>query len=440
MIAFVDFVTIIRSRLKKNYEINSDNPEDEKEDFSLLVPIFGDIKYLKNTENLKKYGSKVILCTTTHESEKFYADLKKVSELYNFRIFKSHVRNFKSKTASKANPWRLFRNTLHDDVAEKIVSPDVRDEIIKDSFDSVQTDYCIFIDGDTTTPEHLGKLVRLMRESDFDLASVRVIPSKQNTIMEKLQTLEYELAMDSRKLYPWLTSGAGMIAKTDVIKLLMHHHSLFFSGGDIEIGKLGSMLKYKVGHIPFVFLTDVPETFNAWFKQRRAWFGGGFRHVVLNMNQHLWTHPFHFIYFTILVYLMYPLRVYEVIKYPWIIPILILVYWILIFSFHWKERKLHYLLFPFYALFQVMVIVPLGVLKYLKMVQQTKNIGLIRLRHKDHRKERLKNHEHITNETFGYLIIFLTFLFVIGYTVFRMSDNSFTPITDLILKLMVLFE
>ncbi len=122
-----------------------------------------------------------------------------------------------------------------------------------------------FLNGDTVAYEPLQKLVGHFRDMKYDICSVRVLASESNTLCEKLQAIEYELSMDSRKIYPWLTSGACMVAKTEVIGDIMQHHSLFFSGGDIEIGKLAKILKYNVGHIPFELYTDVPITFKAWF-------------------------------------------------------------------------------------------------------------------------------------------------------------------------------
>ena len=44
--------------------------------------------------------------------------------------------------------------------------------------------------------------------------------------------------MKSRKIYPWLTSGAAMAGKRKSMQKIMKKHSLFFNGGDIEIVKL----------------------------------------------------------------------------------------------------------------------------------------------------------------------------------------------------------
>lgn len=56
------------------------------------------------------------------------------------------------------------------------------------------------------------------------------------------------------------------------------------------------------------------------------------------------------------------------------------VYWVLLLIFHWREWKRYFFLFPLYSLFQVMVIVPLGMLKYADMAIRSKNIGLITTR------------------------------------------------------------
>lgn len=379
LISLIDFITLVRARFGKHHRVEDNTPTSKA--YSILIPIFGNMSYLKNVEFLKPYGSQVVLCTTTVESEEFNRAILQVSKKYGFQIFRSHVPLATSK--ARPNPWRLFRNTLHSDkVPVKVNKEIARDEIIRDSFDVVSTPYCIFLDGDTTAKENLDKLAGLIQEKDLDICSVRVLASKQNTMIEKLQSIEYELAMDARKIYPWLTSGACMVAKTKVIRDIMQHHSLFFSGGDIEIGKLAKMMKYRVGHIAFEFFTDVPETFKAWFKQRMAWFGGGFRHAIINLHQYTWRHPLFYFYTTFLVYLMTPLRWYEVLRHPQILVLIIILYWLLIALFHWRTLKWFYMLFPLYALMQVLVIVPLGVYTYCKMALHSQNVGLIKMRSK----------------------------------------------------------
>ncbi len=389
LISLIDFATILRARFIDPFEVTPSTPRNE--DFTLLIPIFGDISYLKNVAFLRRYREHVVLCTTTKESKTFDTAIERVAEENGFRIFRSDA---VLASQDKPNPWRLFRGTLHGrkniaaldgEVEVKINKEIARDEIIRDSFESVQTKYCIFLDGDTTATDDLAQLVGAVDENDLDIASVRVLASRRKTLIEKLQAVEYELAMDARRVYPWLTSGACMAAKTSVIKDIMSHHSLFFSGGDIEIGKLAKMLKYNVGHIAFRFYTVVPSTFRSWFKQRMAWFGGGFRHAIVNLHQYTWRHPLFYFYTTFLVYLLCPLRWYEIIAHPEIVLIVVALYWGMIFFFHFRRVRWFYILFPFYALLQVMVLVPCGVYTYFKMATSANNAGFIKLRQKRRR-------------------------------------------------------
>ncbi len=377
LISLVDFVALFRTKFITHFTVHDKTIPSN--DFTILIPIFNKIKYLKYVDFLSQYPNQVVLCTTDRETPEFYAELEAIASKYKFRIFRSKLIQ-SVKKGHGVNPWRLFSNTLLSQAQGELISENIRDEIIRESFDVVTTKYCIFVDGDTIAKEHLSKLVGLMIEKQHDLASVRVLASKQDTIMEKLQSIEYQVAMDARKIYPWLTSGAGMVARTEVIRAIMGHHSLFFSGGDIEIGKLAGMLKYNVGHLYFEFYTDVPSTFRAWFKQRMAWFGGGFRHAIVNCTQYTWRHPFFYFYTTVIVYLLTPLKWYELIMYPLALPATVILYWILIFTFHWQEKKWYYFLFPFYAIIQVLVLVPLGVFMYFNMAYRSRNVGIIKLR------------------------------------------------------------
>lgn len=387
-IAMIDFVNALRSKRRfvrhspqeeKNNKLLSIDRVFVKDQFSILVPIFGHISYLKNLDFLQQYGHRVILCTTTHETAEFYSSLEIVAEKHNFRIFRSSTPL--SGAPKTPNPWKLFHLTLRNS-GKMTYKNTVRDEIIRDSFREIKSPYCVFLDGDTISEQPLEQLVANFKESQFDVASVRIMASQSQKIIEKMQSIEYKLAMDARRLYPWLTSGACMIAKTRVIQQIMTNHSLFFSGGDIEIGKLASMLRYKVGHIPFVLYTDVPSSFKGWFRQRMAWCGGGFRHTIVNCNKYIWRHPFYFFYFTIVVYGATPLRWYELVHYPLILPFVLCLYWILILLVFWKSFRWYHFLFPIYALLQVMIIVPLGVYTYSKMAHTSKNLGIIKLRNK----------------------------------------------------------
>jgi hypothetical protein len=357
-LALFDFANI-RSNFKQSVDLMS--IQTQSDDYALLVPIFNDIKYLGNIEFLKKHAHHVILCTTNQESPEFVTAMERVSRKYGFRVSYSPVEG-KGK-----NPWAIYYKTLL-----------AHDAVLKETTYKLTEKYVIFIDGDTHVDGDLTVLCGAMEENQWDIASVRVLPSQRKSIIEHLQGIEYDIAMRARLIYPWLTSGAGMVARTSVMSAIMDNHSLFFNGGDIEIGKLADMMGYKVGHIPMVFYTDIPPTFTRWVNQRRSWMCGKFRHSVINIEHNL-KYPFHFIYFSFIIYILYPFKVAELLTRPHLIPVILLVYVIATYAANWKVRSKWMLVFPLYALFQIMVIMWLGIYRYATTVRQTGNFGRIRM-------------------------------------------------------------
>ena len=82
----IDIWAGITSKWYKAVELDS---SIISEDFSVLVPIYGNVKYLQNADYLRPYGDRVVLCTTSGESEEFYRDLEDIAIRYGFRIFRS---------------------------------------------------------------------------------------------------------------------------------------------------------------------------------------------------------------------------------------------------------------------------------------------------------------------------------------------------------------
>lgn len=374
-LSLVDFVTALRSG-RRGACTRIDRTLSEW-DFSILVPIFGDLSYLKNLDFLAGYGAKVVLCTTSRESEEFDRKIDELAVKHRFRVFRSEIPL--STVRDRPTPWKLFYRTLSGE-STKVNRETARDEIIRDSFSVVDSAYCVFIDADTVSDARLELLVGSFAACDYDLASVRVVASNSRTVMERLQAMEYQIAMDARRIYPWLTSGAAMVSKTPVMRHIMEHHSLFFSGGDIEIGKLAVRLGYKIGHIPFAFSTEVPSSLPRWFRQRMLWFGGGFRHSLVNFGRVVWRCPFHFVYFSIVVWALAPLRLYSMVMHPLILPMVYGLYLVFALAIRWRERSWIFLLYPAYALLQVCVVLPFGPITYLRMAWHGRNPGMIRLR------------------------------------------------------------
>jgi hypothetical protein len=92
--------------------------------------------------------------------------------------------------------------------------------------------------------------VRAFLNSEIDVASLRCEVAEENTVIQKLQAYEYRLAMDNRRMDPWLTSGACNMSTAGTYRKIFAAHSDFFAGGDIEIGKLAE----KANHHPDINL------------------------------------------------------------------------------------------------------------------------------------------------------------------------------------------
>lgn len=392
-LALFDFLSV-RANFKKPIDLYE--VEKRSDDFALLVPIFNDIKYLNNIDFLRKYGRNVVLCTTDQETPEFQADLERIAHENGFRISYAPVEG------RGKNPWAIYTKTLL-----------AHDAVLKATTWAISEKYVIFIDGDTYVDGDLRLLCGAMEENDFDIASVRVIPSRRETVMEHLQGIEYDIAMRGRLLYPWLTSGAGMIAKTRVMNAVLENHSLFFNGGDIEIGKLAHMMGFRVGHLPMVFYTDVPPTFVRWMNQRKSWMCGKFRHSIINIHHNL-NYPFHFIYYSLILYFLYPFKVIEAISHPHLLPLIIALYALVTCAANWKVRSKWMVIYPLYALFQVMISIWQGIWRYLVTVRRTGNLGRIRIIHRQNvwrSGDRHRLPERIVNLS---LICLTTFIIVTG--------------------------
>ncbi len=389
LLTVFDFSTVRANFIKP---VNLSKVKARSLDFALLVPIFNDTKYLTNIAFMKRYADRVVLCTTTNETPEFMQSLENLSKEYGFRIHACEVGD------GKKNPWAIYNKTLL-----------AHDAVLKSSIGRLKEKYVIFIDGDTWVDGELEVLAGAMEEKQYDISSVKVLPGKRQTPMEHLQGVEYDIAMQARLLYPWLTSGAGMIAKREVMIAIMRNHSLFFNGGDVEIGKLADMMGYKVGHLPMVFYTDVPSTFKAWAKQRFSWMCGMFRHSIINVDHNL-KHPFHFIYFTFIIYFLMPFKVIDMISHPQTIPLILSIYVLITYFANWKVRSKWMLIFPFYALFQVLVLVWCGIYRYFQTVKRSQNIGKIKMTYNPNNLN-LNQFSHLSKTAKNYatvsLIVFL---------------------------------
>lgn len=334
-------------------------------DFTVLVPIYGNVKYLENVDYLRQYGEKVLLCTTGNESQEFYQQLQEIATLNGLRIFRDQ-------------PARSSRqqNVAH---KQRATSGTIRDRLVRNALSTmVTTKYVVPIDADTITRQSIALLVGELVRQGSDIASIRLVPTNRNeSLLTRLQYHEYQLAMQLRFIAPWMISGACHVARTAVLQDIMNRHSLFFQGNDIETGIIAKARRYKVGHIPFEVLTAVPATLKSWFRQRLAWAGGEFRLFIPN-SRFVLQHPFLWVYGGVITILLFPLRWFTLVHPSVLLLPMFGLYLLLVLILHWKTHDRWLFLMPIYALFLSLIITPLGVIWYFLMVIKDKNFGIIR--------------------------------------------------------------
>jgi len=348
---------------------------DTEYSYAVLVPIYGNTKYLTNIDALAVYTRHITLVTTTTETAEFYADLHTIAAAHHFGILQIPI-----ETA----------NTV-DTTSQRGTTVPIRDQIIAGAIRVIDTDYVICIDADTTPQNSFDDLIATMSCGNIDVASVVLAPSGQDSLLERLQVVEYTLAMRTRRVWNWLLSGGCHAATTTAYRDIMDHHSTFFQGNDVEAGLLAQQLGYRCGHILFTARTDTPARCRDWWRQRYAWAGGEFRLLVINAATVI-GHPLFFCYGTIFVMAMWVLRVLTVITHPAIVAVVYLLYAIILAVLtagvapvgrtrrRITDTAVVVAVFPLYALVSSLILVGLSPVSYGYQAITHRNIGRIGVR------------------------------------------------------------
>ena len=329
-------------------------------DYTVVVPIYGNIRYLENTAWLSQYGNRVLLATSASETDEFYAALTAIADEHDFRVFVG------TEAVGHVAGKRSTGGTL-------------RDTIVRDAHSVIRSTYVVCIDADTETTESVDVLVGAFAASGRDVGSVPLGVSNPDTVLGRLQRIEYAMAMRLRRVMPWMVSGGCHVARREVHAELMARHSLFFQGNDVELGLLALGSGYTVGHLDFLVPTAVPDTLRSWWRQRLAWAGGEFRIMVVNIRLGL-RHPWLWCYGLVITFLMAPVRLWWLPRSGWVLVAVLVCYTVAAAVINRAVRDPVVLLYPFYALLYSTVLVPLGLVTYLQMAVRSRNAGVIRPR------------------------------------------------------------
>lgn len=356
LLSMVDFLPALRA--KRTPVIHFDAGTPTYDDFAVLVPIYGAIRYLVNVPFLSGYGDRVILCTTDQESAAFYADLQELTRKHGFRVVRTPIPGAAAPNGKRST-----------------TSP-VRDVVVRAAVRTVKQEFVICLDGDSHPRMGFEYLVGAMKANGLEMVSVELVPANQGSLLGKFQRVEYFLGMELRRLIPWLVSGGCHAATTQAYTRVMNKHSMFFQGNDVEVGLLAERMGYAVGHVSYIVDTEVPDRIKGWFRQRYAWSGGEWRLAVANIKLAP-SHPWFFCYATVIMIGMFPLRWYLVVADPWILIPVYLIYVVLISILLRGSWSWICLIYPVYAAFNSLIMVPLGGISYLTMSMRHHNWGQI---------------------------------------------------------------
>lgn len=323
--------------------------DDGTTDYTIVVPLFGHPRYFDGRSQIECYRDRVLVAleVTPPQMEAFADQLE-------------------------AEGWRVCRL--------RMASPNPAN-LMREALAAVTTTYALRLDADTHLETGLDRIVAAVAASDADICSVKVEADEPRTTAAKLQALEYRMAMLARHYRPWMTSGACFIGKTESLRLIFAHHSLWTPGEDIETGRVAHALRMKIRHADFVVTTEVPSTWPALFKQRRLWWAGTFRHNVVNVDRNLLHLPILTGYMLLAVYATIQFKWWGMIDWrslPQELPLVLVVYAFVTFISNLQVRSRWMIVFPIYALSQSLVMPLLGAVYYLVLARRAGASGRYR--------------------------------------------------------------
>lgn len=188
------------------------------DDFTILVPLYGDPSYFRNRDELRPRQSNVLLCLDV--SDPRMAHFAQVAVAHGWRVFETVCEHL------PPGPSELCLKALQ--------------------AGAVTTTYAVRFDGDTYAPVDLGYAIAAAEDGCADICSVKVLPTERAKVVQALQDIEYDMSMMSRHFRPWTTSGACIIAKRDAMQHVLERHSHWFPGEDMETGRIAAHCRMRV--------------------------------------------------------------------------------------------------------------------------------------------------------------------------------------------------
>jgi Glycosyl transferase family group 2 len=321
---------------------------EKSQDFTIVVPVFGHPRYF-NGERLLRYRHRVLVA---------------------MEISAPLMAGFADEL--EAGGWSIERLVVADPNPAALVTA---------ALPAVATTYVFRLDSDTDIGDDVAAAVAAADLAGADLCSIKCAVANRTNVVTKLQALEYRMAMLCRHFRPWLTSGACFLARTDALRQIMARHSNWTPGEDIETGRAALALRMRIRHLDMVVRTDAPDSWRALFDQRRLWWAGAFRHWWINVDRNLLHLPVMTSYYLIAIWASLYFKWWTTLSPAAVLSSLPLVYAAYLFVTVTSNLQVispWMIVFPFYALAQVLVMPPLGALKYFELARRRRRAGRYR--------------------------------------------------------------
>jgi len=315
---------------------------EKSQDFTIIVPVFGHPRYFDG-ERLLRYRHRVLVA---------------------MEISAPLMAEFADEL--EAEGWSIERLVVEDPNPAALLAA---------ALPAVATTYTFRLDSDTVVGDDVAAAVAAADMAGADLCSIKCAVGNRTNVVTKLQALEYRMAMLCRHFRPWLTSGACFLARTDALRQIMARHSNWTPGEDIETGRTALAL------LDMVVYTDAPDHWRALFHQRRLWWAGAFRHWWINLDRNLLHLPVMTSYYLIAIWASWYLKWWTTLRPAAVLsslPLVYCAYLFVTFTSNLQVASPWMIVFPFYALAQVLVMPPLGALKYFELARRRRSVGRYR--------------------------------------------------------------
>ena len=336
----------------KGWTLNAS--EESSDDYTIIVPVYGHPKYFKEREELSPYIKKVVIALDLGGR--------------NHEILEEFARELEEEG------WRVHRTSIKEPGPPGLVLSTLKSGLIN-------TGYILRMDADTVPKEDVGRYITTMKKENVELCSVRVEVMHPYNFVLKMQKLEYKMAMLSRRFRPWLTSGACFVGTKESVEDILELHTLWYPGEDVETGRIAHSLGKKLRHLDLIVETEAPETVRDFWTQRKLWWAGGFRHIVVNIDKNAWHMPVWTFYYFGLVVLGVLFKWQHAIppQSGWSLFLLLFSLFVLYvgitFIANWQVRSWLMLLYPPYALIQTLGLPTIGAWWFIVLAWQQKRVG-----------------------------------------------------------------